>query len=198
MMVLTNKQHIKQCELVLKINRKGLLVMKKLGPKSMKYLKMIHVLLVVLFFGGILSSLSINLTIDFSTYDETLLAYKNIIIISDQIIRFGAVGTLLIGFVYGFFTNWGFFKHRWVGVKFVLYMVQTIVGIFIVDHLMMANMNLLETQKEMALTNPVFIQNHEWRLYAVYFQIAVTVFIFIISYLKPWKKKTNVNIKSVA
>ncbi|MEH7522110.1 DUF2269 domain-containing protein, partial [Bacillus sp. JJ1503] len=55
--------------------------------------------------------------------------------------------------------------------------------------LMVANMELLETQKEMALSNPIFIQNHEIRQYAVYFQVLVTIFIFIISFLKPWKKK---------
>ena len=95
--------------------------MKKIGPKGMKWLKIIHVFLVVLFFGGILSSLALNLHIDFTKYDESYLGYKNIIIISDNIVRWGAIGTLLVGFTYGFFTNWGFFKHRWVGVKFVLY-----------------------------------------------------------------------------
>ncbi|WP_244440916.1 hypothetical protein [Neobacillus jeddahensis] len=57
------------------------------------------------------------------------------------------------------------------------------------DKLMVANMELLETQKELALSNPVFIQNHEIRQVAVYFQVIVTSFIFIISFLKPWKKK---------
>nr|WP_207627608.1 MULTISPECIES: DUF2269 family protein [Bacillaceae] len=155
----------------------------------MKWLKIIHVFLVVLFFGGILSSVVLNLHLDFSNYDESYLGYKSLIIISDQIVRWGAIGTLLVGFTYGFFTNWGFFKHRWVGVKFVLYIIQTIVGIFVVDQLMVANMELLETQKEFALRNPVFIQNHEIRQVAVYFQVAVTSFIFIISFLKPWKKK---------
>lgn len=163
--------------------------MRKIGPKGLKWLKIIHVFLVVLFFGGILCSVALNLHIDFTKYDESYLGYKNIIIISDNIVRWGAIGTLLVGITYGFFTNWGFFKHRWVGVKFVLYFIQTIIGIFVVDHLMVANMELLETQKEMALSNPIFIQNHEIRQYAVYFQVLVTIFIFIISFLKPWKKK---------
>jgi hypothetical protein len=163
--------------------------MRKIGPKGMKWLKIIHVFLVVLFFGGILSSLALNLHIDFTEYDESYIGYKNLVIISDNIVRWGAIGTLLMSFTYGFFTNWGFFKHKWVGVKFVLYMIQTIVGIFVVDKLMVANMELLETQKELALSNPAFIQNHEIRQYAVYFQVVVTIFIFIISFLKPWKKK---------
>ncbi|HWK21491.1 MAG TPA: DUF2269 family protein [Ureibacillus sp.] len=163
--------------------------MKKIGPKGMKWLKIIHVFLVVLFFGGIISSVALNLHIDFTKYDESYLGYKSIVEISDNVVRWGAIGTLLIGFIYGFFTNWGFFKHRWVGVKFVLYIIQTIVGIFVVDKLMLANMELLEVQKEWALVNPIFIRNHEIREIAVYFQVIVTIFIFIISYLKPWKKK---------
>ncbi|MCM3574559.1 DUF2269 family protein [Mesobacillus subterraneus] len=163
--------------------------MRKIGPKGLRWLKMIHVFLVVLFFGGILSSVALNLHIDFTRYDEAYLGYKNIVTISDQIVRWGAIGTLLVGFTYGFFTNWGFFKQRWIGVKFILYIIQTFVGIFIVDELMMENMELLEMQKESALSNPEFIQNHLIRQYAVYFQIAVTIFIFIISFLRPWKKK---------
>lgn len=163
--------------------------MKKIGPKGMKWLKMIHVFLVVMFFGGILSSVSLSTQLDLTKYDEVYLGYKNIVIISEYVVKWGAIGTLVISFVYGFFTNWGFFKHRWVGVKFVLYIIQTIVGIFIVDELMMANMELLETQKELALSNPMFVRNHEIRHYAVYFQLAVTMFVFIISFMRPWRKK---------
>lgn len=79
-----------------------------MGSKDMKWLKIIHVFLVVVFFGGILSSIVLNLHIDFTKYDESYLGYKNMMILSDYIVRLGAVGTLLIGFVYGFFTNWGF------------------------------------------------------------------------------------------
>ena len=163
--------------------------MKKIGPSGMKWLKTIHVFLVVVFFGGILSSLALNLHINLDKYEDSYLNYKNIIVISDNVVRWGAIGTLLVGLIYGFFTNWGFFKHRWVGVKFILYIIQTIVGIFIIDKLMIFNMELLESQKELALSNPIFIRNHEIRQYAIYFQVVVTTFIFIISFLKPWRKR---------
>jgi hypothetical protein len=162
---------------------------KKIGPSGMKWLKIVHVFLVVVFFGGILSSLALNLHINLDKYEDSYLNYKNIIVISDNVVRWGAIGTLLAGLIYGFFTNWGFFKHRWVGVKFILYIIQTIVGIFIIDKLMISNMELLESQKELALSNPIFIRNHEIRQYAIYFQVVVTTFIFIISFLKPWRKR---------
>lgn len=163
--------------------------MKKLGPAGLKWLKIIHILLVVLFFGGIMSSLALNYGVNLATYDETFEIYKSVVIISDQIIRIGAVGTLLLGFVYGIFTNWGFFKHRWLTVKWILFILQTFIGIFVVDKLMMANMAILEAEKSMALTNPVFIQNHSFRFYAVLVQVAITIFIICISVIKPWKKK---------
>ena len=77
----------------------------------MKWLKIIHILLVMMFFGGIMSSFALNLGVNFAIYETTFETYKNIVIISDYIIRIGAVGTLLIGFVYGISTNWGFFKY---------------------------------------------------------------------------------------
>lgn len=49
--------------------------------------------------------------------------------------------------------------------------------------------------KKLALSNPVFIHNHEIRQYAVMFQVAATIFILIISVLKPWRKK-NVKVKN--
>jgi uncharacterized membrane protein len=161
----------------------------KLGTKAARWLKILHIILVSLFFGGIMSSLVFNFTMETATYDQTLQLYKNVVAISDYIVRIGAVGTLLVGFIYGLFTNWGFFKHRWVTVKWVLFIIQTFVGIKIVDELMMENMALLEMEGSKALSNPVFIDNHTIRQYAVYFQVAVTVFIFGISVIRPWKKK---------
>lgn len=167
--------------------------MKKFGPFWVKWLKVIHIILVALFFGGIMSSFALNHGIKLATYDETFETYKRIVIISDQIVRIGAVGTLLVGLIYGFFTNWGFFKHRWVTVKWILFIIQTVMGIFIVDKLMIANMAILEAEKAAALNNPVFIHNHMLRQYAVMIQILLTISIFCISVFKPWKKKKSVS-----
>ncbi|MBT2691154.1 DUF2269 family protein [Bacillus sp. ISL-47] len=163
--------------------------MKKLSTKATRWLKILHIILVSLFFGGIMSSLALNFSMEMAAYGQALEMYKNVVTISDYVVRVGAIGTLLVGFIYGFFTNWGFFKHRWVTVKWILFIIQTVVGINIVDERMMENMTLLEAEGSKALSNPVFIDNHITRQYAVYFQIAVTLFIFGISVLRPWKKK---------
>jgi uncharacterized membrane protein len=165
------------------------LPMKKLSPAGMKWLKILHISLVALFFGGIMSSVALSMGIDRATYEDTLATYQRVVVISDGIIRTGAVGTLLVGFLYGLLTSWGFFKHRWVTVKWILFIGQTLIGILVVDKLMLANMALLESEKALALTNPVFLHNQTLRTYAVYLQVAITVFIFGVSVIRPWKKK---------
>jgi hypothetical protein len=163
--------------------------MKKLGPIGMKWLKIVHIVLVALFFGGIMSSTALSFWPKSSAFLDTFEIYQRMVQISDLIVRTGAVGTLLVGIIYSIFTPWGFFKHRWVTVKWGLFIVQTVVGTAVVDRLMMANMAMLETERSQALTNPVFIENETLRQYAVIFQVVVTLVIFCISVFRPWKKK---------
>ena len=143
----------------------------------------------LLFYGGILSSVALNLKSKLSSYEEVYATYKSIIIISDKIVKHGAIGTILVGIIYGVFTNWGFFKHRWVAVKWFLFIIQTIIGIFIVDKLMIANMIILKSEGSQALNDAVFLHNHFLIQYTVFAQIFLTTLILIISVLKPWRKK---------
>lgn len=163
--------------------------MRKFGSISLKILKMLHILMIVLFLGGILSSFALLMKLNLSNFDDVYVTYKTFNIISDNVIKMGAQGTILLGAVYGFFTKWGFIKHKWLAVKWILFIIQTFVGILIVDKLMMANTALLETQKILALSNPVFIHNHFIRLYVVIAQIGLTIFALVLSVLKPGRSK---------
>lgn len=161
----------------------------KFGPNGMKWLKMLHVFLIVLFLGGILSAFSLNLNLNLSNYEDVYLTYKSFKIISDNIVKIGAQGTILLGLVYGFFTQWGFIKHKWLAVKWMLFILQTFIGILVVDKLMVANIALLEVEKAATLSNPVFIYNHYLRQYVVIAQIGFTLFALFISVIKPWRYK---------
>jgi hypothetical protein len=163
--------------------------MRKFGSLGLKLLKMSHILLIVLFLGGILSSFALLLKLDLSDYEAVSTAYKTFNIISDNVVKIGAQGTILLGAVYGFFTKWGFIKHKWLAAKWILFIIQTFVGILIVDKLMIANTTLLETEKVLALSNPTFIHNHFLRLYVVIAQIGLTLLALILSVLKPGRSR---------
>lgn len=168
---------------------KGDFAMRKLNSFSLKVLKMLHILMIVLFLGGILSSFALLMRLDLSNFEDVYSSYRIFNIISDNVVKIGAQGTILLGLVYGFFTKWGFVKHKWLVVKWFLFIAQTIIGIFVVDKLMMANIALLETTKALALTDPTFIRNHFLRLDVVMLQIGLTLCALILSILKPGKSK---------
>jgi len=163
--------------------------MRKFGSLGLKILKMSHILLIVLFLGGILSSFALIMKLDLSNFDDVYMAYKTFNILSDNVVKIGAQGTILLGAIYGFFTKWGFIKHKWLAVKWILFIMQTFVGILIVDKLMVANTVLLETEKVLALSNPLFLHNHYLRLYVVIAQIGLTLFALTLSVLKPGRSK---------
>jgi hypothetical protein len=170
----------------IKEGRTGLSI-PKFGPLGMKWLKILHTFFVVLFLGGILSSFALNLNVRLWHFDEVYATYQSLIIISDNIVEYGAQATIVLGVIYGVFTTWGFFKHKWLTVKWVIFVGQTFAGILLVDRLMVANMLLLETEGSAALSNPVFLHNHYLRQSVVIVQIVLTLFMIIISVLKPWR-----------
>ncbi len=163
--------------------------MRKFGSLGLKLLKMSHMLLIVLFLGGILSSFALIMKLNLSNFDEVYLTYKSFNIISDNVVKLGAQGMILLGAVYGFFTKWGFIKHKWLALKWILFIAQTFIGILVVDKLMMANLTLLETEKVLALSDPVFIHHHFLRLYVVIAQIGLTLIALILSVLKPGRSR---------
>src|SRR6266540_1767796 len=100
--------------------------MRKFGSLGLKILKMSHILLIVLFLGGILSSFALIMKLDLSNFDDVYMAYKTFNILSDNVVKMGAQGTILLGAIYGFFTKWGFIKHKWLAVKWILFIMQTL------------------------------------------------------------------------
>jgi hypothetical protein len=163
--------------------------MRKFGSIGLKLLKMFHILMIVLFLGGILSSFALLIKLDLSDFEDVFVAYKTFNIISDNVVKMGAQGTILLGAIYGFFTKWGFIKHKWLAVKWILFIGQTFIGILVVDKLMVANIALLETEKVLALSDPIFIHNHYLRLYVVIAQIGLTLLALILSVLKPGRAR---------
>lgn len=161
----------------------------KVGADGLKWMKILHLVLIVLFLGGIVSSYALTLNLDLSNFEEVYRTYKGLGILSEEVVKIGALGTIGLGLVYGFFTRWGFVKHRWLAVKWVLFIVLTFVGVLVVDRLRVTNLALLESGKAAALGDPVFAWNHQVRQYTVGAQIAITLAALGISVGKPWRNR---------
>lgn len=109
----------------------------------------------------------------------------------------GAVGCLLTGLIYGTFSNWGFFKHRWIQLKWIICTPTILLGIFFLSpwksHITQMSGALGMTVLTAYLYNPKII------LIFCGFQTLLLVVTVFIATVKPWEKRErNTRAKSLS
>jgi len=91
-----------------------------LSTRLQKYLKWIHVLIASSLLGSLISMLFIlalknGVGISESTFLLDLAIFK----IFDIVVTYSFYLLFITAFFYGAFTNWGFFKHHWIILKWI-------------------------------------------------------------------------------
>ncbi|MDR2653225.1 MAG: hypothetical protein LBC68_13110 [Prevotellaceae bacterium] len=161
---------------------------KKLKPQAMKILKMFHIFLGFCWIiGGIVLFLGVFLTFPESG-DELYMRSRMLQLIDDCLIIPGAIGVAITGLIYSVWTNWGFFKHTWIIVKWIMTILQiilgTLLGPYINDNVVIAGQ-----LRDAAINDPVFLNNlHTTQIWGT-IQTSLLFLYIIISIQKPWKKK---------
>jgi uncharacterized protein with FMN-binding domain len=105
--------------------------MKKISGISLSILRTVHLLFIVLFFGGLAVLLVI---LEFKSSGSLILSSAEVDLIiyrlNGNLIYYSFLGLTTTAIIYGLFTNWGILKHRWIIIKWVL--LFTIAGIYII------------------------------------------------------------------
>lgn len=164
--------------------------MKKLSVKGTRWLKIVHLILAAMWLGGAVSMLVIMLygTYDFSgdAMRSSAVALKRV---DDYIVIPGAIGLLFTGLAYSIWTNWGFFKYRWITVKWILTVLMILFGTFVMGPRVNANVYPIEELHLYHPDNMDYFLNIFYNSLFASLQLAAMLFIFIISVLKPWRRK---------
>lgn len=164
--------------------------MKKLNSQGVKILKMFHLLFAILWIGGGLALVIILFSVNAANGDELYMKSRVIQIIDDFLIIPGATASFLIGIIYGVWTNWGFFKHRWITVKWILTVVQILFGTFVLGPWVNENVEIASQLRDAAMSDSVFLHNIQMSKIWGTTQVVILVLTFIvISVQKPWKTK---------
>lgn len=162
---------------------------KKLKPQGVKILKMFHITFA---FGWLIGGLALCLLL-FVTHpgsgDELYMRSRILQIIDDWFIIIGAVGAFVTGLIYSIWTNWGFFKHRWITFKWVMIVLQTLAGTFLLGPRINDNVAIADRLRDAALTDPTFLENIRVSQILGSIQMALVLVVVVVSVQKPWKKK---------
>ncbi len=123
------------------------------------------------------------------TDGEAVAIYQTAKMIDDYLVIPGVLGSFLTGLCFSLFTRWGFFKHRWITVKYLITLEDIVFGALFfgtwVDELalMAADTGLK------ALGSPIFITTQRYLIGSMLPQVALIVFVFYLSLFKPWNKR---------
>jgi hypothetical protein len=163
----------------------------KLGAKAQRGLKCFHVVFACMWVGGATSLTLMNFFLhpESGPHLHGILTAMNFI--DDFIIIPGAMGLLLTGLIYSVFTRWGWFKHTWITVKWVINVYGVIFGTFWLGPWLNSLAPMASKQGMDCLANPVYIHNVLMLKTLGTLQAATIIFAVIISVIKPWKNPTH-------
>ncbi|MDD2645129.1 MAG: hypothetical protein GX921_11110 [Bacteroidales bacterium] len=164
--------------------------MKRLNAKGMKVLKSCHLLLVMVWVVGVIA-MAILYLLKPESSDELYMTLKIILFIDWVLVIPGALLTIIVGIIYGIFTNWGFFKHRWILVKWVVSVVVILVGTFYYSPLLEEALEIADRTRDIALHDPLVISNMTQAFISASLQGLALMILVVISVFKPWKKKSK-------
>ncbi len=112
-------------------------------------------------------------------------------LIDDWVVIPSATGSLLSGLLISWLTPWGFFKWRWVTVKWVITVTVALFGGFCLGPWLNGMEEMAAAAPQLVLQNPAFLSSRQLMMVSVGPMLVLLLFMVFISVLKPWKKATT-------
>ena len=163
--------------------------MKKLSAKGQKWLKGFHILFACMWVGAAVCLTMMNFFMHATDGMQLYGINVSQKFIDDLIIIPGAIGSLLTGLLYSRYTHWGWFKHNWVTVKWIINLYGVIFGTFWLGPWMNSLPPIAKAQGLGALADQTYTHNLTMLNWWVTLQAATLIFAVFISIFKPWKRK---------
>ena len=163
--------------------------MNKIGPKGQKWLKGFHLVAAACWIGGALSLVLLYFLKSGVDNPGVLYGINQAIHHVDMVVVVipGALGSLLTGLIYSWFTRWGFFKHGWVTLKWIVTVGGIVFGTFWLGPWETRMMELSGELGLAALENAEYLSSQSLNAIWGAVQCLVLMVTVFISILKPWK-----------
>ena len=162
----------------------------KLSAQGMKLLKVFHLIFIMMWTIGVDIMSILNWKSE--AFLPKIIYNQEMSLFIDYVFVIpGAICAVITGIIYGIKTNWGFFKYKWITVKWVLGILVIIIGTFVLHPIALDILYNSEYLPEENYTT--FLT--DWRPDIVTLQVLATIqavaliFLIVVSVYKPWMKK---------
>lgn len=156
-------------------------------PAGLKWLKAAHLLCVCMWVGGALGILFVQhqLRAGAELYGMDLAAK----LVDDLVVIPGAMGSLATGLLYSLLTPWGFFKHRWVTVKWAITLYGVLFGTFFLGPWLNSLAPVSKALGAGAIGDYGYMRARDLNAFWGGLQVLTLLFALFISVLKPWRAR---------
>ena len=129
------------------------------------------------------------------TKDMMYLAAQSHLIVDEYFLIPGGIGIIVTAVLYGSFSKWGFFKHKWLVAKWILTVLLVVLGAGYMGVTIKENMVYAQRIQADNADTSIFLANIRYVAIAGIVQLIGFAYIIVISVVKPWRKK-NTSCKS--
>lgn len=162
--------------------------MKTLGTKGLRFLKISHLLFAIMWIGGVMALVSLQLGQTPQTKEMMYLADQSHLIVDEYFLIPGGIGIVVTAILYGILTKWGFFKHKWLIVKWILTVLLVVLGAGYMGTTIKENMIYAQSILAENAETSSFLANIRNVAIAGIVQLIGFAYIIGISVIKPWKE----------
>ncbi len=159
--------------------------MTELKGNTLKWVKTAHVFAACMWGGAALALVVVQFVLAPTTGDE--LHYRDLCmkVIDDYVVAPGALGCLATGLVFGLQTGWGFVRHGWIVIKWVMNIGFILFGaVYFIPWLNTAE-RLSRHMGIQALRNEDYIHAHTLNSVIVLLQAAALLALVGLTIFKP-------------
>ncbi len=166
--------------------------MKQLGLKGRSWLKGFHIFFSCAWIGTGLSMTLLAMMKGYTANGDELYAFNATIkLLDDFIIIPAAFGSLITGLLFSLFTNWGFFKFKWVSFKWAATVAQILFGTFWLGPWTNGATAIADAQRALAFHDPTYLYDSRMALNFGIVQILLLIAQVFVSVIKPWSRKVS-------
>mgnify|MGYP003447773131 FL=1 len=163
--------------------------MKKFSAQGQKWLKCFHLVFVSLWVSGVVTMTLMIFVMKASHGMELYGIDISKKFVDDFIIIPGAIGSFITGLLYSIFTKWGWFKHRWITVKWIITLFGMMFGTFFLGPWLNAMPPISMAKGLAALSDTAYMHSQQMLYIWTPLTLALVLFALFISVLKPWRKR---------
>lgn len=163
--------------------------MKTLNATGLKVLRTIHLLSAIGWAGAGICMLILLFNPPIGNADRMYMYSRVLKILDDYVIIPSANGIIITGVLYGIFTKWGFFRYRWLTVKWFITIFMLVSGTFIMGPCINENAKYMSELFYYVSSDSNMTANIITSLRWGIAQNILLLLVLILSVFKPWIHK---------